>query len=75
MDNSAYIGGILGGKHGEQIIERISAVDDERQVKLLCELDVEGKRRPLNISRRVIVMVVQAGLADGDYHRAGCHPL
>ena len=49
----------------EGVVPRLSGVDDEREVVAIRQGDLSGKDVALDISRRVVVVVVEPALADG----------
>ncbi len=58
------LGGALGGEHVERVVPGVAAVDDQWQVELMGELDLFGEGLALDVTWRVLVVVVEAGLAD-----------
>ena len=44
-------------------------MDDKREPAFLCRLDMDAKQAFLGRARRVIVMKIETGLADGDDFR------
>ena len=62
-------GDALGGEDVERVVPRVAGVDHERQLVLVGERDLGGERVPLRVAGRVVVVVVEAALADGDDRR------
>ena len=51
----------------ERVVVGGARVDDDRQLaELGCELELRLEEPPLRVARRVVAVVVEAGLADGD---------
>ena len=60
------LGHALGGEHVERVVPRLAGVDHQGQAVAVGEGDLGGERLALRLSRRVVVVVVEAALADGD---------
>ena len=54
----------VAGERGDRVVVGGAGVDDERLAELAREADVGGERALLVGARRVVAVVVQAGLAD-----------
>ena len=54
----------VAGERGDRVVLGRARVDDERLAELARELDVGGERALLVGARRVVAVVVEAGLAD-----------
>ena len=59
----------LAGQRGDRVRLGRARVDDERLAELAREPDVGGERALLVGARRVVAVVVEAGLADRDAAR------
>ncbi len=60
------LGHALGGEDVERVVPGVAGVDDERQRPLVGDGDLRRERVPLHVAGRVVVVVVEAALADGD---------
>src|SRR5207245_10390695 len=50
----------------ERVVPRLARVHDQRQVLLEGQSDLIREHAPLYVTRRVVVVVVEPALADGD---------
>ena len=65
MEDGA-VGHRLGSEDLEGLVPRLSGVDDERQVEFVRQTDLLGEHRSLFGGRRLVVVVVESALANGD---------
>jgi hypothetical protein len=56
-------------ENGERVVLRRARVDDDRLPELARQVDLCLERAPLVVMRRVVAVVVEAGLADRDHLR------
>ena len=56
------------------VVVGVAGMDDERQLGLARRRDVPEERRPLRLAGRVVVVVVEPGLADRHHLRIGGEP-
>lgn len=54
------------GDHGVGIIIGVASMNNYRQREAVCKLELRAERPPLQVARRVVVVIVQAALSDGD---------
>ena len=65
MEDGAF-GDAFGGEDVEGVVPGVAGVDHERQAELVGQADLLGECRALGVAGRVVVVVVEPGLADGD---------
>src|SRR5207237_9979203 len=69
VDDAADVAGAFGGEDVERVLGRFARVDDDRLADLPREADEPREDGALHVARRVIVVVVESDLADGDDDR------
>ena len=63
------VGHALGAQHVERVGPRLAGVDHQRQLQLVGERICVDERCTLHVTGGVVVVVVEAALADGDHLR------
>ncbi|OPZ85523.1 MAG: hypothetical protein BWY76_01373 [bacterium ADurb.Bin429] len=69
MPRTAQRPPILGIKDGAHVLFRLAFVNDDGQRRLARQRQLPTKRLALHGTRRMVIMIVQPDLADGDHFR------
>lgn len=66
MQHTAHAGGTGLTHHGGRIVLGLARVHDDGERVLLGERELRRERAPLQLARRMVVVVIEPALSDGD---------
>lgn len=66
VKHALHTGGSSLTDHRAGVVLGVAGVNDERTIELVSQGQLRGERRALAVARRVVIVVVEAALADGN---------